>query len=184
MCEAKTRLTRAELVDGLHTSVAPGKSQLANGPFKVDVHRHNPVARPVRGYKTCGPSAHSKQTGLEILLGKLIPRRAAVGSASFDNIDILSKSWAAGLVHTVSETARHLDRPTVLINEACGSFHLAVLSLGRIILGWPLTSVSDSALACNQQLQPGGLEPILLTDPCPYTLDQGSPAFAQNCKII
>ena len=71
--------------------------------------------------------------------------RAADGSASFDNIDILSKSWAAGLVHTVSETARHLDRQTFLINEARGSVHLAVLSLGRIILGWPLTLVSDSA---------------------------------------
>jgi len=137
MFEASTRLTRAELV-------APGKSQLANR----ELSKSTCIATILwRGLfmDTRHVAHHSKQTGLEILLGKLIPRRGADGSASFDNIDILSKSWAAGLVHTVSKTARHLDRPTILINESCGSVQLAALSLDRIILGWPLTLVSDSA---------------------------------------
>jgi hypothetical protein len=168
--EEQMRLPQAVITNGMCASLLPGKMQLAPKAFRCKPNAVSPVPRPQSGYKTCKPSAHTQQFGIEFCIRRLTPSRVN-GKAGFSNIDELRRTWAAGLLPIVSDIAVDQGKPIVLVSQSQGCFYLAVLSLGYVILGWPLRLVHghEDALELQQNVRPWGLEPLLITNPCPMT---------------
>ena len=119
------------------------------------------IKKPEQGHKTCGASAHSQQVAYEECLLQL----EIHPDGHFVDLAPITRSWAAGLVHTVAATALDLDSPVVLADVRAGQCFLAVLQLSRCVMGWPLKVLCED---------PGvfglatlfDLHPLIITDPC------------------
>ena len=124
------RFRRTDIVAGLHVGLDRNRRCMAKSAFHVGGSQPLlPV--PKRGtYKTCAPSAHSKQIGIEHCISLL----------DFDDnghvVDmvVIQQSWCNALVSCVSETAVGLDAPYVIASARRGCAYLAVLNLGRSIM--------------------------------------------------
>ena len=119
------------------------------------------IAKPVPGHKTCGAAAHSQQVAYEecLLALEMHP------DGHFVDLAPITQSWAAGLVHTVCETAIDLDSPVVLADVRSGQAFLAVLQLSRCVMGWPLEVLCrDSGVFGLMPLH--YLHPLIITEPC------------------
>ena len=124
-----------------------------------------PIPRPVPGYKTCGPAAHTKQVGWEILLERLEFEHTAAGVV-LKNPEVVQCTWSAGLVHTVAETAVDLQNPYVLVHIPSGTAFVAVVVLGPVVLGAQLhASRISGATSLFWPDNIGELVPIIVSDP-------------------
>ena len=117
--------------------------------------------KPQQGQKTCGASAHSQQVAYEecLLALEIHP------DGHFVDLAPITRSWAAGLVHTVAEKAIDLDSPVVLADVRSGQAFLAIVQLSRCVMGWPLEvlCVDSGVFGLCPLLQ---LHPLIITDPC------------------
>ena len=109
------------------------RGSLAKAAYTVDSTGHW-LPKPITGkHKTCRAAAFSQQVGLEecLLKCEILPLGGQVGRADaaqgavqpkfFKDVKFLTKSWAGGLVRTVSATAVTLQHPAVLADEKAGS---------------------------------------------------------------
>jgi hypothetical protein len=180
------RLGRADVVAGIKAPLLQ-KGPLSLHPRAFEVSTSNsPIPKPHEGYKTCGPSAHSEQVGIEFFVEHLRPQRDQHGRAKFENSALLRSRWATGLVHTVSKTAVGLERPYVLVHVPSGEAFVAIVVLGPCILGWPLrmltVSTDEFLLAWVHPLPSTGLTPLFASDPCPVTRSH-SKRVACCCRV-
>lgn len=154
------------------------RGSLAKAAYVPEPSRHW-LPRPAN-YKTCRAAAYSQQVGFEeCLLRCELAHSQASGhrchanaapravQGQFKDMRFLTKSWACGLVRTVSETAKNLLQPKVLAEEATSSVWLIVCSLGRCLLGWPLrlTCEEKSFFTLVRPISRALLKPIIVTDP-------------------
>ena len=119
------------------------------------------IKKPEQGHKTCGASAHSQQVAYEECLLQL----EIHPDGHFVDLAPITRSWAAGLVHTVAATALDLDSPVVLADVRSGQCFLAVLQLSRCVMGWPLIVLCEDpgVFGLTTLLD---LHPLIITDPC------------------
>ena len=119
------------------------------------------IKKPEPGHKTCGASAHSRQVAYEECLVQL----EIHPDGHFVDLAPITRSLAAGLVHTVAATAPDLDSPVVLADVRSGRCFLAVLQLSRCVMGWPLKvlCVDPGVFGLTTLLD---LHPLIITDPC------------------
>ena len=119
------------------------------------------IEKPQPGHKTCGAAAHSQQVAYEecLLALEMHP------DGHFVDLAPITQSWAAGLVHTVCETAIDLDSPVVLADVRSGQAFLAVLQLSRCVMGWPLKMLcrGPGVFGLMPLLY---LHPLIITEPC------------------
>lgn len=83
----------------------------------------------------------------------------------FVDLAPITRSWAAGLVHTVSATAIDLDSPVVLAERRTGQAFLAVLQLSRCVMGWPLEVLCEDPGVFGL-LPLRRLQTLIITDAC------------------
>lgn len=119
------------------------------------------IEKPQQGHKTCGAAAHSQQVAYEecLLALEIHP------DGHFVDLAPITRSWAAGLVHTVADKAIDLDSPVVLADVRSGQAFLAVLQLSRCVMGWPLKVLCEDpgVFGLCPLLQ---LHPLIITEPC------------------
>ena len=119
------------ILAGVQARVHPERPLLAKAAYNPGTSC-SWLPKPKAGHKTCPPSAHTQQLGMEECLLQWS------GQASQEALAVLTRSWACELVHTVGATAVDLENPTVLASEAKGCAWLITASLGRCLVGWPL----------------------------------------------
>ena len=173
--EATSGYNRSAACDGVVACLHRGR--LAKQAYTVKTSGHwLPKIEP--GYKTCSAAAYSQQIGLEecLLRCTLDPERGRDGRMAPDSgpaghglgdLHFLTRSWACGFVRTVAETAKDVLHPWVLVQEQTASIWLAVASLGRCLLGWPLTvrSEEENFLVPHRPIRLADLQRIIITDP-------------------
>ena len=98
----------------------------------------------------------------------------------------VTRSWASKLVLTVADEAKD-HPPTLLACEKSGQVFLAILNLGRCVLGWPLQVVSTESLllAFHWPLRIGMLQPLVITKPCLRIRKKiGDTSCSDGCGLV